>query len=475
MSQLPDGLVVFVKKDCPTCTLVESALQEIAAAGQELSVYTQDDPSFPDLDSPVHDDTELTVSYNAEIEIVPTMLIMRDGLEQERIVGWNKDDWRRASGLADLAADLPEHRPGCGSKSVEPGVAEKLELRFKGGNLASRPIALGGLEDDIEACYDRGWSDGFPVVPPTPERVLRMLAGTKRNGAEIIGDIPPNLSPCTIEKVAINAVMAGCLPEYMPVVLAVVEAALMPEFCMHGLLCTTMFSGPVVVVNGPVTKQIGMNSGMNALGQGNRANATIGRTLQMVIRNVGGGIPGKIDRSTLGNPGKYSFCFAEDEEGSCWTPLSSDRGIAPGVSAVSLFTGNGVQGIVDQKSRDPDSLTDSIAACMLPMNHPNIAMTGDALLVISPEHERVFRLANWSKEDLRQALDDKLQVPIGDIVRVTDDVAKAQGRKTLPKLRPGGLDIVRAGGPAGMFSAVIPGWLASGETGSIPVVKAVGE
>jgi hypothetical protein len=151
-----------------------------------------------------------------------------------------------------------------------------------------------------------------------------MLRGTERAADEVVGLIPPNQAPCTVEKVAINAVMAGCKPEYMPVVLAAVEAALIDDFCLHGLLATTYFSGPVVVVNGPVTKAIGMNSGVNALGQGNRANATIGRTLQLVVRNVGGGRPGEIDRSTMGNPGKYTFCFAEKEDDSPWEPLSGD-------------------------------------------------------------------------------------------------------------------------------------------------------
>jgi hypothetical protein len=125
--------------------------------------------------------------------------------------------------------------------------------------------------------------------------------------------VPPDLAPCTVEKVAINAVMAGCKPEYMPVVLAAVEAALIDEFGMHGVLCTTMFCGPLVIVNGPISRRVGMNSGVNALGQGNRANASIGRALQLVIRNVGGGRPGEVDRSALGTPGKYTFCFAEAE------------------------------------------------------------------------------------------------------------------------------------------------------------------
>src|SRR5574341_1830961 len=142
-----------------------------------------------------------------------------------------------------------------------------------------------------------------------------MLQGTRRRPDEIVGKIPPYLGTCTVEKVAINAVLAGCKPEYMPVLLAALEAALEPVFTLHGVLATTYFSSPIVIVNGPIARRIGMNSGINVLGQGNRANATIGRALQLVIRNVGGGRPGEVDRATYGNPGKVGFCFAEDEEG----------------------------------------------------------------------------------------------------------------------------------------------------------------
>src|SRR5881397_3075138 len=172
--------------------------------------------------------------------------------------------------------------------------------------------------------------------------------------------------------------MAGCKPEYLPVVLAAVEAACTDEFNIHGVLATTWFAGPVVVVNGPVTRAIGMNSGINALGQGNRANGAIGRALQLVIRNIGGGRPGEVDRATLGNPGKYTFCFAEDEMGSPWEPLSVERGMAPGTSAVTLFAGEGSRGIVDQASRTPESLARSFAGALRTVAHPKLPVAFDA-------------------------------------------------------------------------------------------------
>ena len=171
----------------------------------------------------------------------------------------------------------------------------------------------------------------------------------------------------------------------------------------------------VVGARSPRTRAIGMNSGVNALGQGNRANATIGRALQLVIRNVGGGRPGEIDRSTLGTPGKLSFCFAEAED-SDWTPLHVQRGCAPGSSAVTLFAGEGVQGIVDQKSRTPETLASSFGLCLRAVDHPKLAMAGDALLVVSPEHARVFLQAGWSKDRLLQELLDRLQLPGDELI-----------------------------------------------------------
>src|SRR5262249_7885665 len=219
----------------------------------------------------------------------------------------------------------------------------------------------------------------------TEERILRMLAGTNRQPDEVVGLIPPNLAPCTVEKVAINAVMAGCKPEYMPVVLGVLEAALDPLFVLHGLLCTTHFAGPLVIINCPIAQAMWMNSGSHPLGKGNRANATIGRALQLIVRNVGGGLPGAIDRATLGNPGKYTFCFAEDESDPDWEPLSVRRGVARGKNAVTLFHGAGVNGFIDQKSRTPEQLVSSLAIGLCGVNHPKLTLADNALLALTPE------------------------------------------------------------------------------------------
>jgi len=349
-------------------------------------------------------------------------------------------------------------------------MSEVLALRFGKQILQARSVELAEAEDIMEACYDRGWSDGLPVVPPTPLRVMRMLNGSERDAAEIVGKAPPDNVPCTIEKIAINAVMAGCKPEYLPVVIASVEAALQDRFCMHGLLCTTYFSSPVMVVNGPITRQIGMNSGINALGQGNRANATIGRALQLIIRNVGGGVPGGIDRANMGNPGKYTYCFAEDESDENWLSLSMDRGFERKDSVISLFAGDGLQPILDQQSRTPQSLTKSMAMSLRSVAHTKLFGIADAILVVCPEHRRVFREGGWSKEDLRKALYEELMTPGAKVIRGANDIAEGMPAKfkdkMLTKFRDDGLHIVTTGGTAGMFSAIIGGWVASGERGS---------
>ena len=410
-----DGLVVFVKRECETCQMVEPVVGQLARTIATV-VLTQDDPSFPSGLAAV-DDTSLEQSFAFNVEAVPTVVRFRDGKETARTHGWDRDLWQQVTGISSLGEGLPATRPGCGSKSREPGVYEALHAQFGKVDIASRQITIGAWDDDIEACYERGWSDGLPVVPPTDVRILRMLEGTPRKPSEIIGDVPPNLAPITVEKVAINSVMAGCRPEYMPVVLAALEAALDPVFTMHGLLCTTCFSSPIIVVNGPITREIGMNSGINCLGQGNRANATIGRALQLIIRNVGGGKPGELDRAVLGGPGKFTFCFAEDKSDPTWTPLSVARGIAAGKNAVTLFQGDGIQGFIDQRSRTPEQLTKSLAMALLAVGHPKLCEFTNAMLVLVPEHYAIFRDAGWDRERIATELHKAMMRPRDMVVQ----------------------------------------------------------
>jgi len=471
---LPDGLVAVVKRDCPTCELVAPVLSDLAARAG-ITVYTQDDPGFPEGVDAV-DDRQLAVSWHWGIEAVPTLLRIEDGVEVERALGWHRGEWETLTRVEGLGAGLPDWRPGCGSLSVDPDRAADLEVRFGGSKLHARRVELAELEDEFEAMFERAWSDGLPLVPPTEKRVLAMLGGTRRSPEEIVATVPPDLVPCTVEKVAINAVMAGCKPEYLPVVLAAVEAACTDEFNMHGLLATTMPVGPVLIVNGPIRRALGMNSGGNVFGQGNRANLTIGRALQLVVRNVGGGKPGEVDRATFGNPGKVAFCFAEDEEGSPWQPLSVDLGAEAGVNTVTLFPGEGPRSIVDQLVRDPESLARSFAVNLRTVHHPKLILAFDAILAVGPEHARVFREAGWSKERLVARLHELLMIPGSELIRGAGGIAEGAPESakdaTLPKFRPGGLLVVHCGGGAGLFSSIIGGWV-NQAIGSQPVLREI--
>lgn len=474
---LPDGLIAVVKHDCPTCELVVPVLEQLSGGDTPLTVYTQDDPNFPAVTAAVVDDTQLAMSWHHEIETVPTLLRVENGTEVDRIVGWSREQWQNFTETTNLGSGLPEQRPGCGSLSVDPSLTDVLNVRFSGSALHGRRITFAALEDEFEAAFDRGWSDGLPVVPPTEARVLRMLDGTTRAPTDIVATVPPDLNDVTVEQVAINAVMAGCKPEYLPVVLAAVEAACSETFNMHGLLATTYFSGPIIVVNGPITTKIGMNSGHNVLGQGNRANLTIGRALQLVVRNLGGGKPGGVDQAALGSPGKLGFCFAEREHDSPFESLATERGIEPGTSAVTIFAGHGPTGIADQLSRNPESLARSFASSLRIEWNAKLAMGFDAMLVVSPEHGRIFGEAGWDKARLRQELDELLIIPGDEMIRgyggIAEGLPEAFAGSPIPKFRPGGLQIVHAGGDAGLFSAILGGWVA-GAKGSEPTTVAVG-
>ena len=471
-----NGLVAIVKRDCPTCVMVAPVLQEILQRN-DLKIYTQDDPSFPEGIEGVADDTSLDASYRLDVEIVPTLVRFENGSEVDRTYGWDRAAWEKVTGTDGLGADLPDFKPGCGALNQEQDRLAELRIRHGDTPMVSRLVPLGAKEDAIEACYERGWSDGLPVVPPTQERVLAMLEGSTRAADKVLGLMPSNLDTCTVEKVAINAVMAGCRPEYMPVVLAAIEAVLDEDYCLHGTLATTRFVGPVVIVNGPIAQQIGMNGKGNALGQGNRANATIGRAVQLAVRNIGGGKPQGVDRATLGNPGKLSYCFCEDEEGSAWTPLTVDRGLAAGTNAVTVFAGYGLQGVIDDKARSPEQLVQTFATSLYAVDNIHKIPGPDCLLVVCPEHERTLMEGGWDKARFHSEIMARMQLPAEDVMRgahgMAEGVKLEMAGKMVPKLLPTGLLVVRAGGGAGKFSGIIAGWTPGVPESSRPVTKEI--
>jgi hypothetical protein len=498
-------LIAIVKEDCPTCGIVMPILDTFHRAyGDALDVFVVGQTAEGNallierhgLQVPVLDDSKLKVSFAYDVEMVPSlMLASADGHELARLQGFVKTEWQQMDRqIAALArtpvaaidwASLPEWRPGCGSLSVDPRFADRLRAEAENSPLRARKIEIAPQDDEFEFMFDQGFTDGLPVVPPTPERVIRMLGGTRRDPQSIVAVVPPNMGEATVEKVAINAVLAGCKPEYLPVVIAALEAVCTDTFNIHGVMATTMGASPVLVVNGPIRERIGMGMKIGALGQGNRANASIGRALRLILRNVGGAKPGGTERSTLGNPMKFTMCFAEWEERSNWPALHVERGFAPTDSVVTAFPAtSGPSLIVDQTSRTAAQVAGSIGLCMESIHHPRAHMMGDALLVVCPEHVDTLATGAYTKADLRRRIQDVTARPVRELVAdgvsgvgLAADKAKTLSVEALERRLPkfgseAMIHIVVAGSDAGKFSGVFHGW-AGGEVGSIPVSRKI--
>jgi hypothetical protein len=263
---------------------------------------------------------------------------------------------------------------------------------------AADPAAL------IEAYYDAGWTDGLPVVPPSDASIAATLAAASLQGHEVLGQIPGRNVEVIADKAATNAVMAGCRPEYMPVVVAAVKSLCEPAFAYHGPASSTGGSAMVLVVNGPIARRLGINSGNNAFGQGHRPNATIGRAVRLIMMNAMNTRPGFLDRATLGNPGKYSFCFAEHEEDHPWEPLHVARGLRREDSAVTLIASNSVYQVYNQLAAAPEPLLRCFADALGNAGAPNLRGFNETLIVFAGEHAEVLRRAGWSRLDVQRFL-----------------------------------------------------------------------
>lgn len=325
--------------------------------------------------------------------------------------------------------------------------------------------------DAIEALYARGVTDGLPVVPPTRARVGRAIAESGRDGGELVGLVPPNYGRATVEKIAINAIMSGCRPEYLPVVIAAVEAVCDEAFDLHGVSATTNAASPLLIINGPIRAALEINCGAGVFGPGRRANATIGRAVRLVCVNVGGATPGVVSMSTLAHPGRYTYCIGEYQEASPWESLAVEHGFAPEQSTVAVLAADAPLGVYAQQSRTPEDLLTTIAASLAVVSHHKMTHWGDTLVVLSPEHAKIVGDAGWKKADARRWLWERLQRPVRELVPGKDGgeglpehvLRKFKDPATdttlIPKFRaPENLKLVVAGGTAGRFSAIVPGW-----------------
>jgi hypothetical protein len=439
--------VVFVTDDCPTCELT---LRRLAAVRADVAVVCEapaaaaarlaHQTGFGGLMLAEPAPYETSRAYG--LDAVPTTVaIDADGAVAGAVVGWDAGALTSLLGI-ELAADPPARKPGCAAKST-------YDAAQLAADAAVEP-------DDGEALYKLGWTDGLPVVAPTPARVEAMLAG--RDPRASLGPVPPGMGEATLERVAACAVLAGCRPEHFAVVAAAAEAMLEPDFNLHGQTVTTQPCGQIAVVNGPVRDTAGLNSGMGALGPGARGNATIGRALRLLVALTGAGMPGRLDRSTLGQPGKVGVCIAEDEARSPWPPLHAERGYAPSASVVTMFAADAPLSISEHRSGTPHELAAALGWAAATLWSPNWWPIGAAtLFVICPEHADTLAAGGWSKADVREAIWQAVQRPAGELRHgeFTARVQAAPDSELVPKWdSPADVVLIVAGGEAGRFSAV---------------------
>ncbi|MBI5585979.1 MAG: hypothetical protein HY892_19380 [Deltaproteobacteria bacterium] len=342
----------------------------------------------------------------------------------------------------------------------------------------ARRLEFDSADQALDHFYNSGWTDGLPVVPPTEEKVRLFLDTVSLPPQEVLGGIPERNRIFTAEKAAINAVMAGCLPEYFPVVVGAVRAMTQPAFGLHGVTATTGGAAVLLIVNGPRAGQLGLNSGQNVFGPGNRANAAIGRALRLILYNLGGR---EFDRGTLGHPGKYTYCIAEDED-SCWEPLQVSRGFSRETSTVTVFAGEGPNQVQNHGALKPESILLTLADRMRALGSFNMLGDTEGVVVICREHYQTLIQEGWDKARVRQFLFENAVRPLADLKRgglletpITPEDEKTPARAVSA---PEHILLVLAGGVAGRFSAFIPGWggrhMSSAVTGLIEAASCSG-
>jgi hypothetical protein len=337
---------------------------------------------------------------------------------------------------------------------------------------AAAEVAVAGWAEAVETYFERGWTDGLPVVPATAETVRRFLHAAGHGAGDVVLTETTRRRTITAEKVAINAVMAGCRPEYMPVLMAALEAMADPAFTLHGAITSTGGSATLVVVNGPIRHRLGLNAGGNVFGPGWRANATIGRAIRLVTLNCLGAQPGLLDRSTQGHPGKYSYCIAELEEENPWEPLHVTRGLAPGTSAVTVFAAEGPHNVLSHYGETAEAVIVALADTMAGLGSFS---PGESFVVLAPEHVAILARDGWTKPRIREALYARARRTVADLKRGGKLAGAVQpGDETRWEHRghgPADIHLVVAGGGAGGHSAFIPSW--SRDRNSLAVTRPI--
>ena len=487
------ALLVFFETDCPTCQLALPYLNTLKTDSVQVIGLSQDDESPTaefvrqlNISYPVELDSGLNISRAYDPHNVPTFYLLDErGQVQHTLVGFDK------KGLNDLADALgqppiappddgaPAWKPGCSSRHLEPETQSVAQEN--GGKLLRRTaepaarIALRDDEDPFEYCRQK-FGDALPVVPPTVEKVEAMVKATGLAPETVIARVPPFYGEATVEKIAANAVMAGCVPEMMRVLLPLLRAACDERFNLHGVQATTHFAAPLVMINGPVRHELGFWSRQNVFSNVARANSSLGRAFQLVLLNIGGGRPDGIDMSALGNPGKFSFCIAENEEENPWEPFHVTRGLRREQSAVSLFAAEPPRGVSEHTAHQGKMVLETISFALATVWSYRTCLMPEAIVVLCPEHVKTIHRDGFTKEQARQFLFENTGIP----VRYYADAQRAEGtqlaanykeitvrgEKCYQKFRsPEAISIFVTGGTAGKFSAVIGSW-STGPVGS---------
>ena len=320
--------------------------------------------------------------------------------------------------------------------------------------------------DVQEEFFDRGWTDGLPVVPPTPERVEAMLDYAGLGASDIVGNVPERSREVTAEKAAVNAVMAGCRPEYFPVVLAGLSAMFDPRFGCHTVVTSTGGAALCAVVSGPLVAELGFNSSRNALGPGHRANATVGRALRLVAMNVLGARSDTLDGSSLGHPGKYTMLVAEEPPPEGWPPLRVELGYGEGDTTVTMFPSESLHQVANHLNGDPEGILLTFAAAMTNPATYAVAKKHQVLLVIGHEHRQILAEAGWTKQQVREFLAEHSRVTpehlnAGGVLQeftAQNDMTPDPDGKLNTVRGPDDIFLVTAGSPGAGWSAYIPNW-----------------
>ncbi len=387
----------------------------------------------------------------------------------------------RALGCADLGIAVIPHPFGSQSRATVREIAARClgdivklateppsELQSE-GNAAKRLDRI-EVADDVDAVNalfrERRWTDGLPIVPPTATRVERMLGCTPRAAGDVIALVAPGFGEATVERIAVNAVMAGCDPEYLPVLIAAVEAISHPGFNLQGIEASTNPAGLLLIVNGPIVQRLDMNAGINCMGHGNWANATLGRALRLIVQNIGKVLPGEMDRATHGQPAKYTFCCPENEAQSPWEPLHVERGFKAGQSAVTVVAAEGMVNM-NSHTKDAGELVRAIAETLPRPPSNDYWIGGEPWIVVSPEHAEILARGGYTKAELKRALWETSKMPAQRMTPIDFERTRIGRRPELGDITrdtllpicasPERLGILVAGGP-GTHSVYIPGF-----------------